>query len=588
MKILIKVYKSARDYWKYIAIGAVIMLILTGINLVTPRLTQNMVGVLEEHITAEDGGDADAALRQIVNIAFFLLGVFLMRGITQFAQSYITHYGAWKFVGEIRARIYNHLQRLSISYYHDKQTGQLMSRVINDTHSFESLIAHAIPDLVSSIVLFVGVTVILFVTNPVLAALTCIPIPFILLMAPLMKKVREMYKKAQVLVGDLSSKLQDNFSGIKEIQIFNREEDAYEDIREKSKGYTDSLLKAFFYGAVIHPTIGLLTSLGNVIVIGVGGYLVLFGSNHGMSIADIVGFLMYLSLFYAPVASFARIIEDMQSGIAGGERVFEVLDAETGVKEKPGAEAMPAAKGAIKFENVSFMYNSEDGLVLNGVSFEVPAKKMFALVGPTGVGKTTMAALIPRFYDVTEGKISMDGYDIKDITLKSLRDNISMVLQDVFLFNGTIKENILYGRPDASDEDAVKAAEMACIADFIESLPNKYETIVGERGMRLSGGQKQRISIARSLLRGSPVLILDEATSAVDTETEQEIQKAIQQIAGSCTLIVIAHRLSTVKRADCIIVLENGEVKEQGSHNELIEQNGIYKNLVDMQTVIKK
>jgi len=469
-----------------------------------------------------------------------------------------------------------------VGYYHDKQTGQLMSRVMNDTAAFETLIAHAIPDLVSSIILFVGVTIILFWTNPVLAGLTCIPIPFILLTTPLIKKIRAMHKDAQVFVGDLNSKLQDNFSGIKEIQIFTREDDEYADVGKKASKHAGALIKALFYGAIMHPIIGFLTSLGNVIVIGVGGYLVLF--DRGMDISAVVGFLMYLSLFYGPVASFARIIEDMQAGIAGGERVFEILDAETDVKEIQKAQVLQKAGGSIAFENVSFSYN-EDGPVLKNVSFEVPAKKMFALVGPTGVGKTTVAALIPRFYDPEKGRILLDGRDIKEVTLKSLRENISMVLQDVFLFNGTIKENILYGRPGASDQEVENAAKMACIHDFIDGLPQKYETVVGERGVRLSGGQKQRISIARSLLCGSPVLILDEATSAVDTETEQEIQDAIQKIAGSCTLVVIAHRLSTVKRADCIIVLEEGEVRETGSHDELIAKGGAYRRLVEMQNI---
>jgi len=582
MKILIKVYKSAGKYWPYIAFSAVVMLLLTGVNLITPRLTQRMVAVLETYIT--DGGDVDAKLNSIIFIAVGLFVIFLLRTVMTFLQSYVSHYGAWKFLIDIRARIYNHLQRLSVAYYHDKQTGQLMSRVMNDTQSFESLIAHAVPDLVSSIILFIGVTIILFYTNPVLAALTCIPIPFILLTAPLIKKIREMHKQAQVLVGDLNSKLQDNFSGIKEIQIFSREDDEYANVHDKAAKHANALIKALFYGAVMHPVIGFLTSIGNVIVIGVGGYLVLF--NKGMTISDVVGFLMYLSLFYGPVASFARIIEDMQSGIAGGERVFEILDAITEVKEKPDAVNLGRAEGNITFENVSFKYN-QDGDVLKNVSFDIPAKKMFALVGPTGVGKTTLAALIPRFYDVTEGKILIDGRGIKDLTLKSLRDNISMVLQDVFLFNGTIRENILYGRPGAAGDEIENAAKMACIHDFIDGLPLKYETVVGERGVRLSGGQKQRISIARSLLCESPIIILDEATSSVDTETEQEIQNAIQKIAGSCTLIVIAHRLSTVKRADSIIVLENGEVKEQGSHEDLIARNGIYKHLVDIQNIKK-
>ena len=580
MNVLIKIYKAARQYWGFIAISAVMMFGLTGLNLWTPRLTANMIRVLEHFDPATS--DIEEEMARIINIAVILLAVFLLRAAMQFLQNYISHYAAWKFVGELRARIYGHLQKLSIGYYHDKQTGQLMSRVVNDTVSFEQLIAHAIPDLLSSIILFVGVTIILFTTNPVLAALTCIPIPFILFTAPLIKKIREMHKEAQILVAELNSKLQDNFSGIKEIQIFNREDDEHAGVTDIASRHAWALVKALFYSAIIHPAIAFLSSLGNVIVIGVGGYLVLFRGT--MEISDIVSFLLYLAMFYGPVASFTRIIEDMQAGIAGGERVFEILDAVTDVEEKAGAEKLPRIEGNIKFENVSFQYN-EDGIVLNNASFEIPAKKMFALVGPTGVGKTTMAALIPRFYDVTQGRISVDGRDVRDVTLSSLRDNISMVLQDVFLFHGTIRENIVYGKPGATDDEIINAAKMACIHEFIEGLPLKYETVVGERGVRLSGGQKQRIAIARALLCGSPVLILDEATSAVDTETEREIQEAIQKIAGSCTLIVIAHRLSTVKRADSILVLEDGEVKEQGSHDELIAKDGVYKRLVDIQNI---
>lgn len=580
MNVLIKIYKEARKYWKYIVFSAIAMLIITGANLVIPNLTRDMVKILE---TSSDTS-VDNSMNRIIIIAVAALIVYFLRAVLQFIQNYISHYAAWNFVSQIRAKIYERLQCLSIGYYHDKQTGQLMSRVMNDTASFETLIAHAIPDLLSSIILFIGVTIILFTTNPTLAALTCIPIPFILLSAPLIKRIRDMHKQAQIDIANLSSKLQDNFSGIKEIQIFNREDDEYSKVYGYAQRHADSIIKALFYSAIIHPAIGFLTSLGNVIVIGVGGYLAL--NNHGMSISDIVGFLMYLSLFYGPVASFTRIIEDLQSGIAGGERVFEVLEEVTEVKEAENAKSVGNANGTLTFENVSFDYNT-DTPVLKDINFELPAKKMFALVGPTGVGKTTLVALLPRFYDPTKGRILLDGVDLKDLTLKSLRENISMVLQDVFLFNGTIQENIMYSKPDATAEEVEQAAKMACIHEFIVSLPDGYETIVGERGMRLSGGQKQRISIARSLLCNAPILILDEATSAVDTETEQEIQDAIQKIAGSRTLIVIAHRLSTVKRADNIIVLDDYTVKEQGSHDELMALNGIYKNLVDIQNIKK-
>jgi ATP-binding cassette subfamily B protein len=458
-----------------------------------------------------------------------------------------------------------------------------MSRVINDTRNFETLIAHAVPELVSGIILFVGVTIILFTTNALLAALTFIPIPFMFFVFPVLKKSRARHREAQEHVAELNATLQDNFSGIKEIQIFNRQQDEAARVSATSQKYSKSLIRALFYSAVMHPLIGFATSAGNVIVVGVGGYLAL-APNHGMRLDEIVAFLLYLSVFYGPVGQMARLVEDMQSGIAGGERVFEILETEPDIKDSPDAKNVGELQGNIEFRNVDFSYGDET-YALQNISFVQPANQMYAVIGATGVGKTTLAALLPRFYDVTSGEILIDNINIKDMTLQSLRKNISMVLQDVFLFNGTIGENIRYGNPHATDSDVIAAAKTACIHDFIEGLPLGYDTIVGERGMRLSGGQKQRISIARSLICNAPILILDEATSAVDTETEREIQEAIQKIAGSRTLIVIAHRLSTVKRADCIIVLREGQVAESGSHTELMEKDGLYKHLVEIQSI---
>jgi len=289
-------------------------------------------------------------------------------------------------------------------------------------------------------------------------------------------------------------------------------------------------------------------------------------------------------MFYGPVAQLTRIVEDMQAGIAGGERVFEVLNTVSDIKDSPAARDVPLLDGRITVENLSFSYPGGE-TVLDDISVEVPAKKMFALVGPTGVGKTTLVALMSRFYDPTAGRIMIDGIDMREMKLEGLRKNISVVLQDVFLFNATIKENIMYGNPDASMQEVEQAARMACIHDFIVSLPEGYETVVGERGVRLSGGQKQRMSIARSLLCHSSILMLDEATSAVDTETEREIQRAIQQIAGSRTMIVIAHRLSTVKKADCILVLQHGKIVEQGRHADLMQNGGLYQHLVEIQSI---
>jgi ATP-binding cassette subfamily B protein len=576
LKTLIKIYKKAGKYKLHILIAAVSMLIVTAANLAAPRITQEMVKILQ------DSGADTEAMPRLVNIAVILLVVFIIRAICQFLNSYIGHVAAWNYVSGLHTEIYSHLQKLSIGYYSDKQTGQLMSRVINDTRNFEMLIAHSVPELVSGIVLFVGVTIILFSTNATLAALTFIPVPLMLFVTPVLKKSRARHREAQEHVAELNATLQDNFSGIKEIQIFNRQQDEAKRVSETSIKYSKSLIRALFYSAVMHPLIGFATSAGNVIVVGVGGYLALVHST--MQLDEIVAFLLYLGVFYGPVGQVARIVEDMQAGIASGERVFEILETEPDITDSPAAKDVGILHGDIEFKNVSFKYDN-DNETLNNISFSQPAKQMYAVIGPTGVGKTTLAALLPRFYDVGAGEILIDGINIKDMTLQSLRKNISMVLQDVFLFNGTIGENIRYGNPLASEAEIIAAAKTACIHEFVEGLPLGYDTIVGERGMRLSGGQKQRISIARSLLCNAPILILDEATSAVDTETEREIQEAIQKIAGSRTLIVIAHRLSTVKRADCIIVLKDGGIAERGNHFDLMSNNSHYRHLVEIQRI---
>jgi len=481
----------------------------------------------------------------------------------------------------VRKLIYGHFQKLSMAYYHDKQTGQLMSRVVNDTATFESMIAHAIPDLLSNIITMAGVYVILFTMNPALTGLISIPLPFLVLTTFILRKMRRNFRRGQEKIADLNAILQDNLSGMKEIQVFNKQGYELERVGGKAREHVDSLLKALFYGGIMNPSVNFITSIGTITILVAGPLLAI---RTGLQIADVVAFLLYLSRLYAPVSQLARLVEDMQQALAGAERVFEVLDTEPFIKDSPGAKDVGRLAGQLSFNNVSYAYK-DDMPVLDDISFDVNPGKMVALVGPTGVGKTTISALITRFYDPDAGNISMDGINIRDMTLESLRNQLSLVLQDVFLFNGTISENIAYGCENASQKQIEQAAETACIAEYIESLPEKYDTLIGERGMRLSGGQKQRISIARSVLRNSPILILDEATSSVDTETEKEIQRAINGIAGTRTLIVIAHRLSTVRNADKIIVLENGRITEQGKHDELIKLNGAYAKLCSIQNI---
>lgn len=575
MKDTKRLLVMAKPFRGYIIITVLAMLLTSAVSLVTPEMVRKMTSLLE---------DGTATTKNMAFFAAILLISYILKALFTFCSKYFAHVAAWKYVGKLTLDVYSKLQSLSLGYFTDKQTGEMMSRVINDSRNMETLIAHALPDLGTNILVAVLVAVMIFRINPLLAAISLIPLPFLLLLSSQFStKIRPLFARNQRVLAELNSRVQDNISGIREIQAFGREEDEFQKMKDYCKYYSTVNIKANFAAAIFHPSVEFLTSIGTVLVMGIGGTLAL---RNVLSTADVVGFFMYLSLFYTPLAALARIVEDAQSAYAGGCRVLEVLDMDSDIKDSENAVSVGRAKGEIEFGNVTFHYN-ENEPVINNVSFKVGTGQMIAFVGATGVGKSTIVSLMERFYDPISGDIFLDGQNIKDITLKSLRENLSIVLQDVFLFNGTVYDNIAYGNPNASEEQVLEASRIAHADDFIKEMPDGYKTLIGERGMRLSGGQKQRIAIARAILKDSPILILDEATSAVDNETEALIQQAIDELSKSRTVVVIAHRLSTVMKADNIIVLENGEITEQGRHEELINNNGLYAKLCGINNTLR-
>ena len=574
MKTLWKLTKEAARYKALYILAILSTLCLTIVNLTAPKLLSAMTGIV-------GAGLDEAGLNRVIQLALGLLGLYLLRILFRFGSNYLTHKAAWHLVGDLRSRLYNKLQSLDLGFFHDKQTGDLMSRVINDTRDFELLYAHMIPDILTNVATFVGVLVILLTVNWKLALITCCPIPLILLSGVVFSKiVRPFFKASQKSMGELNAQLQDSLSGLHEIQAFGQEKYESQRVQEKNLAQVGAMLRALRASAIFHPSVEFLSSAGTVLVVFFGGFLAYRGQ---LSVEDIVAFMLYLSLFYAPVSGLANLLESLQQSLAGAERVTLILDTPSAIENAPDARDMGRASGAVTFENVSFHYSNKIP-VLKDISFSCEPGMMVALVGPTGVGKTTTTQLISRFYDPVEGRVLIDGQDIRDVTLESLRHNISPVLQDTFLFNGTISENIGYAKPDATQEEIEAAAKAANIHEDIMSMPEKYETKVGERGLRLSGGQKQRVAIARAILRQSPIIVLDEATASVDVQTEKQIQKAIKNLAGKQTIIAIAHRLSTIRDADIILVFHEGRITERGTHEELLAMKGLYYKMHEAQS----
>ncbi|HOJ11829.1 MAG TPA: ABC transporter ATP-binding protein [Clostridiales bacterium] len=519
-------------------------------------------------------------IKLMLGIIFALTGMYLVRMLLNYFVNYYGHIVGIRMEYDMRRDLFSHLQILSFKFYDTVRTGKLMSRMMNDLNEITELAHHGPEDIFLSVIMLFGSVVIL---STIEWRLTLVVFAIIVFMAwfaiTKRTKMSRAFRDVRKKVANVNAQVESSISGIRVSQAFANEEFEKQKFDEGNTQFKGSKDEAYRYMAQYSAGIDFITNVLDISVIGFGGYLVYIKS---INIVDLMTFLLYINLAVQPVRRLAQFVQQFESGMAGFERFCEIMDERPHIVEKVNAKELKDVKGEISFEDVTFAYNEGED-ILRKVNLIIPAGKVVALVGPSGGGKTTLCNLIPRFYDIEAGSVKIDGNDVRDLTLKSLRNNIGIVQQDVFLFAGTIKDNIFYGKVDATDEEVMEAAKRANIHEFIMSLPNGYDTYVGERGIRLSGGQKQRISISRIFLRNPPILILDEATSSLDNETEMIIQESLEELSKGRTTVIIAHRLSTIRNADEIVVLDKDGIQERGTHNDLVKLDGIYSRLYNTQ-----
>jgi len=541
--------------------------VISLVDLAYPQILRTMTKTLFTQ-------DKDMILHALPVIAASLFVMYIVQSLCKYYVTYQGHMMGAKMERDMRRELFDHYQELSFSYYSRNNSGQMMSKLVSDLFDISEFAHHGPENLFISLVKIVGAFIFLFFINKKLA------LPLILLVIVMFvfsfrqnAKMQETFMENRRKIGDVNASLQDTLSGIRVVQSFANEDIERAKFKKSNEAFLVSKRDNYHCMGSFMSSNLFFQGMMYLVTLVYGGYLIAQGE---MQTADLAMYALYIGIFISPIQILVELVEMMQKGLSGFRRFLDVMETESEIRDADNAAELTDVKGHVRYDHVSFHYSDDETPVLSDISIDIPAGKSIALVGPSGSGKTTICSLLPRFYDVTGGSITVDGKDIRGLTLKSLRSQIGMVQQDVYLFDGTIKDNIAYGKPGASDEEIIKAAKCASIHDFIMELPDKYDTYVGERGTRLSGGQKQRISIARVFLKNPPILILDEATSALDNESERWIQKSLEELSKNRTTITIAHRLSTIRDADEIIVITEDGIAERGTHAELLEKNGLY------------
>jgi subfamily B ATP-binding cassette protein MsbA len=566
MKVFLRLLRYLKRYWLWVVMSTISLLFLTILNLLPPLFQKQ---IIDEVI-------GNRLLDRLSLLIWGLIGVYALTRLLNFVEQYLRHVLGERFILDFRVLLYDYLQRLSISFFENQQTGEIMSRITNDVNALEDFVTHSVGFVIVDLLRLVGTAIILFVLDWRLALLTLLPVPVLAVAMRLFNtRVRPIYRQIRDRLGDINAELQDNISGIRVIQAFGQERHELDRFTQRSTRYYEERVKGIRYWATFFPAMGFVASLGMVIVLGFGVYRVFSGA---LTLGGLVAFISYVSSFYEPINRLVQVDNIVQQAIAAGERVFELLDTVPEIEDAPDAIELPAIQGAVAFEEISFRYGTGEE-VLRNVSFQMEPGQVVALVGPSGAGKTSIANLIPRFYDPVSGRVTVEGHDVRKVKLASLRRLVAVVLQDTFLFNGTVRDNIVYGKPDAGEDEMIIAAKAAYAHEFIVNLPEGYDTEIGERGVKLSGGQKQRLALARAILTDPRILILDEATSSVDAEAEYLIQQALEKVLEGRTALIIAHRLSTIRHADKIIALEDGRIVEVGDHCELLARGGLYSQM---------